>query len=141
MSLQKKLNGELRKEVDDFKKDMMILKKQQPTDGGKFVDLLGLDNDGNVVVIEIKKESNDLAGALTNILLAGNNLYRLPTSKTLVWQKQDNDDDCCASPPPGSIMPAQNYYGFHRLWCSVFYQLDAPWNLLTALHVTILPSK
>ena len=26
MSLQKKLNGELRKEVDDFKKDMMILK-------------------------------------------------------------------------------------------------------------------
>ena len=26
MSLQKKLNEELRKEVDDFKKDMMILK-------------------------------------------------------------------------------------------------------------------
>ena len=26
MLLQKKLNGELRKEVDDFKKDMMILK-------------------------------------------------------------------------------------------------------------------
>ena len=26
MSLQKKLNGELRKEVDDLKKDMMILK-------------------------------------------------------------------------------------------------------------------
>ena len=26
MSLQKKLNGELRKEVDDLKKDMMLLK-------------------------------------------------------------------------------------------------------------------
>ena len=54
-----------------IEKDMMILKRQQPTDGGKFVDLLGLDNDGNVVVIEIKKESNEARKVITQTIEYG----------------------------------------------------------------------
>ena len=43
MSLQKKLNGELRKEVDDFKKDMMILKndiREKDLEIGKMMNKL-----------------------------------------------------------------------------------------------------
>ena len=54
-----------------IEKDMMILKRQQPTDGGKFVDLLGLDKDGNVVVIEIKKESNEARKVITQTIEYG----------------------------------------------------------------------
>ena len=71
VSEEKELEDYIESNPEIIEKDMMILKRQQPTDGGKFVDLLGLDNDGNVVVIEIKKESNDARKVITQTIEYG----------------------------------------------------------------------
>ena len=71
VSEEKELEDYIESNPGIIEKDMMILKRQQPTDAGKFIDLLGLDNDGNVVVIEIKKESNDARKVITQTIEYG----------------------------------------------------------------------
>lgn len=59
MSVSKEL------EIEDFieqnpgilEKDLIIIARQKETSDGKFVDLMGLDKNGNVVIIELKKDN------------------------------------------------------------------------------------
>ena len=64
VSKYKRMSVSREKEIEDFiecnpgllEKDLMIISRQQQTSTGKIIDLMGLDKDGNVVIIEIKKD-------------------------------------------------------------------------------------
>ena len=45
----------LEKHIEILDKDIFIIGRQVPTATKTFIDLMGLDVDGNVVIIEIKK--------------------------------------------------------------------------------------
>jgi predicted transport protein len=65
------LEDYIEKNPEIIEKGLMILKRQPVTDNRKRGDLLGLDYDGNVVIIEIKKESNDARKVITQTLEYG----------------------------------------------------------------------
>jgi len=61
----KKMSVSKEREIEDFieqnpgilEKDLIIIARQKETSDGKFVDLMGLDKNGNVVIIELKKDN------------------------------------------------------------------------------------
>lgn len=55
MPSEKDIEDFLHRHPDLVERDMMIVGRQVETDSGVRIDLLGLDKDGNVVVIEVKK--------------------------------------------------------------------------------------
>ena len=53
VSHEKEIEDYIEKNPDIIEEGLLILNRQHPTDSNKFVDLLGLDYDGNVVIIGI----------------------------------------------------------------------------------------
>ena len=62
----KKMSVSKETEIEDFieqnpeilEKDLIIIARQKETSDGKIVDLIGLDKNGNVVIIELKFMNN-----------------------------------------------------------------------------------
>jgi len=71
VSKEIELEDYIEKNPEIIEKGLMILKRQVNTDSHDYVDLLGLDYDGNVVIIETKKESNNSRKVITQVLEYG----------------------------------------------------------------------
>jgi predicted transport protein len=71
VSEEKELEDYIEKNPEIIEKGLMTLSRQQATGGNHFIDLMGLDYDGNVVIVEIKKESNDARKVITQIIEYG----------------------------------------------------------------------
>jgi len=54
---EKEIEDYLEKHIQVLDKDIFIIGRQVPTTSKTIIDLMGLDRDGNVVIIEIKKRS------------------------------------------------------------------------------------
>jgi hypothetical protein len=52
---EEKLESIIEKDISIVDPDLMILGRQVPTDYGTFVDLLGIDSEGHLAVLELKK--------------------------------------------------------------------------------------
>jgi len=84
------LKDYIEKNPEIIEKGLMILKRQPVTDNRKRGDLLGLDYDGNVVVIEIKKESNDARKVITQTLEYGIWAENLTYSDLNAYARENN---------------------------------------------------
>ena len=56
VSKEEEMEDFIENNPDILQKDLMIIGRQVDTDEGKTLDLMGLDNEGNVVIIELKKD-------------------------------------------------------------------------------------
>jgi len=57
VSEEKEIEAFLEKNPEYLEKDLMIIGRQTETSDGNYVDLMGLDKNGNVVIIELKKDN------------------------------------------------------------------------------------
>ena len=55
VSKEKEIEEFLEKHIEILDKDIFIIGRQVPTANNTFIDLMGLDVEGNVVIVEIKK--------------------------------------------------------------------------------------
>ena len=59
VSKEKEIEEYLEKHIDILDKDIFIIGKQVTTESKGIIDLMGLDEEGNIVIIEIKKGSSE----------------------------------------------------------------------------------
>lgn len=56
IELEKKLHDWLENDISLISDDLLVIGREVPTDFNKFIDLLCLDGDGNVAIIELKRD-------------------------------------------------------------------------------------